>query len=112
MEETVTLREYLKVLNARGEDIDVYVDGLDGIAVCPPIQKLTEVGYAHFAPCLDLPVEGDTIMGTDEDYDELYDYIEEDKGDGGRMELAYEYIRAMAGYCAASDYKKWFVAEE
>lgn len=36
----VTLEEFLHAINIIGDDRDVYVDGIDSIAVCPPV-KLT-----------------------------------------------------------------------
>ena len=86
---------------------DVYVDGIDGIAVCPPV-SLTEEGRKHFENALLLPVEGNCIMGEDKDYDDLSEYEEKNKGDGGRLVLAWEFLRSQAGYCSCSDFDKWF----
>lgn len=92
------------------EDIDLYVDGIDGIAVCPAdeLPMLTPEGYEHFRECFDLNVEGHLIEGADEDYDAMYDYEDNDRGDGGRMYLAWEFISALAGYCSNTNFKKWF----
>ena len=92
------------------EDIDLYVDGIDGIAVCPAdeLPMLTPKGYEHFRDCFDLNVEGNLVEGDDEDYDAMYDYEDNERGDGGRMYLAWEFISALAGYCSATKYEKWF----
>lgn len=92
------------------EDIDLYVDGIDGIAVCPAdeLPMLTPEGYEHFRDCFDLEVEGNLIEGADEDYDAMYDYEDGKTEDGGRMYLAWEFISALAGYCSCSDFDKWF----
>lgn len=92
------------------EDIDLYVDGIDGIAVCPAdeLPMLTPEGYEHFRDCFDLNVEGYLVEGDDEDYDAMYDYEDNDRGDGGRMYLAWELISALAGYCSSTNYEKWF----
>ena len=92
------------------EDIDLYVDGIDGIAVvsADDLPMLTPEGYEHFRDCFDLNVEGHLIEGTDEDYDAMYDFEDGKTEDGGRMYLAWEFISALAGYCAATDFHKWF----
>ena len=104
-----TLGQYLAELK---EDTDVYVDGIgDGMAVCVPVQKLTDEGLRYFGDCLSLSMDEDSpdlVVGTDEDYDNLYEYEEEDKGNGGRLMLAWEFLCAMAGYCSTSKYDKWF----
>lgn len=92
------------------EDIDLYVDGINGIAVvsADELPMLTPEGYEHFRDCFDLNVEGHLVEGDDEDYDAMYDYEDNERGDGGRMYLAWEFISALAGYCSVSDFEKWF----
>lgn len=92
------------------EDIDLYVDGIDGIAVCPAdeLPMLTPEGYEHFKDCFDLNVEGYLVEGDDEDYDAMYDFEDDKREDGGRMYLAWEFISALAGYCSATKFEKWF----
>lgn len=92
------------------EDIDLYVDGIDGIAVvsADDLPMLTPEGYEHFRDCFDLNVVGNLIEGDDEDYDAMYDYEDNDRGDGGRMYLAWEFISALAGYCSNTNFEKWF----
>lgn len=92
------------------EDIDLYVDGIDGIAVvsADDLPMLTPEGYEHFRDCFDLNVVGNLIEGDDEDYDAMYDYEDNDRGDGGRMYLAWEFISALAGYCSNTNFERWF----
>ena len=49
MEKTIkiTLQELLHAINILGDDRDVTVDGIDSIAVCPPV-KMTPAGREHF----------------------------------------------------------------
>lgn len=106
MKKIFTLENLIDSINNAGDDIDVYVDGIDGIAVCPPI-NFTKEGRKHFEAALSLPVEGYCIVGEDKDYNDLYEY-EEGKGDGGRLILAWELLKSLAGYCPSSKYDKWF----
>lgn len=99
----MTLNEFFNYLNSIDEDVDVMVDGIDCIAVCPPV-KLTEEGRKHFAPALELEVEEYCVMGSDEDYDGI------DEGTG-RLSLAWELLSGLAGYCACEDFDKWFEQE-
>lgn len=101
------VRHLINAINLRGEDADVYVDGIDGMAVCPPV-NLTDEGRRHFAAALSLPTEGYCIMGEEKDYDDLFDFIKTGKGEGGRLMLAWDLLKAQAGYCTSSDYDKWF----
>lgn len=47
----VTLEDLLHAINILGEDRDVCVDGIDSIAVCPPV-KMTPAGREHFKQAL------------------------------------------------------------
>lgn len=95
------LKDLFDFINANEEEIDVYVDGIDGIAVCAPV-SLTEEGKKHFADALELEVENYTVMGDDKDYDDL------DNGEGGRLMLAWVLLASLAGYCDVDDFDKWF----
>ena len=107
----MTVKDMLHFSNCQEEDRDIYVDGIDGIAVCGGEIALTSAGMERFGVVLDMEMDGNTIMGNDEDYNNMYDY-EEGKGDGGRLYLAYEFICALAGYCDSSDYTKWFEGDD
>lgn len=107
MKKVFTLENLLDSINNIRKDVDVYVDGLDGIAVCPPV-NFTEAGRKHFETALSLPVEGYCVMGEDKDYADLSEYEENNKGDGGRLLLAWELLKSLAGYCACSDFERWF----
>lgn len=107
MNKVFTLGNLLDSINNSGNDVDVYVDGIDGIAVCSPV-KLTDEGRKHFEAALSLPVKGYWVMGEDKDMDDLYEYEEEGKGNGGRLVLAWELIKSLAGYCPISNFERWF----
>ncbi len=51
-----TLKDLLHAINILGEDCDVFVDGQDAIAVCPPV-KFTKEGLYHFRNALNATVE-------------------------------------------------------
>lgn len=101
------LKDLFEFINANDEDIDVYVDGIDGIAVCAPIE-LTKEGKKHFADALKMEVKNYCVMGNEQDYEDLEKYEENDEGDGGRLMLAWQLLKSLAGYCACDDFEKWF----
>lgn len=86
-------------------DIDVYDDVCDeiGIAFCGPL-KLTEKGREKFGDVLEYPIRiaggGYVAVVCFEDA--------EDKVWKRRLRKAKEFFEAAAGYCADSDYHKWF----
>lgn len=95
-----TLRDLLHAINILGDDRDVVVDGIDIIAVCPPV-KFTPQGLEHFQKALDANVEveykddshwGTYVSDTDEQIDEQ----------------AWNLLSSLAGYCAESKFNKWF----
>lgn len=94
------VKDLFEFINANECDVDVYVDGIDGIAVCAPV-KLTNKGKRHFAKALELEVKSYTIMGNDKDYEDL------EKGKG-RLVLAWELLKSLAGYCSCENFDKWF----
>lgn len=110
MKTKFTLDKLLDSINNAGNDVDVYVDAIDGIAVCPPV-IFTKEGREHFKAALSLPVEGYCVMGEDQDYEDLYEYEEKRKGDGGRLLLTWELLKSLAGYCPSSKFEKWFKEE-
>ena len=102
---------FFEYLTTRTDDVDVYVDGIDGIAFCPEAFQLTNAGEEKFRDCFNLEMDGDTVMGEEKDYDDLYEFDEENKGNGGRLQLAWEFLCAMAGFCSSKDFSKWFIEE-
>lgn len=108
----LTLREMIHYLNAMEEDVDIYVDGLDGCAVVGGDIALTPAGKRKFGKVLDMHLEGHTVVGTDKDYEDLDAFEEDGKGDGGRLNLAMFFIRALAGYCSCENYDKWFEGDD
>jgi hypothetical protein len=104
MEKTnYTLRDLLRAISVLQDDRDVVVDGADfAIAVVGTDGiVMTPAALEHFKGALELPVEGNVIMGEDKDYDD-YD------NRTGRIFDAVELLRALAGYCSAENYEKWF----
>ena len=99
-----TLQDLLHAINILGDDRDVTVDGIDSIAVCPPV-KLTPAGRKHFKQALAARViieyKDDSHRCTCvSDADEKLD------------EMAWDLLRALAGYCYDDDYDKWFEGKE
>ena len=86
-------------------DIDVYDDVCDGIGIafCGPL-KLTEQGKEKFAEVLGYNVKLECDEVAIICIDDPADYVWE-----ARLEKATEFFEAAAGYCADSDYHKWFV---
>lgn len=89
-------------------DIDVYDDVCEelGIAFCGPL-VLTEAGREKFGEVLDYEISlrtgtwcGDiAIVHVDDADEEIWKR---------RLKKAKEFFYAAAGYCASSDYDKWF----
>ena len=99
----ITLREFIKAHNIIESDIDVYVDGIDGIAVVFPLE-LTEVGEEYFKDALDMCwVEngGSCIEWESDDTDD-------EDGIPNCAWLAWQLLKAQAGYCSVENFDKWF----
>lgn len=88
-------------------DIDVYDDVCEelGIAFCGP-QKLTIEGEKEFADVMDYQVElfnngceTIAIVKIDDPEDAVWEK---------RLERAELFFEGAAGYCACSDYDRWF----
>ncbi|MDE6339592.1 MAG: hypothetical protein K2K97_07390 [Muribaculaceae bacterium] len=98
-----TLQDLLHAINILGDDRDVTVDGIDSIAVCPPI-KMTPAGREHFKQALTANVvveyENDSHQYTCvSDADEKID------------QMAWELLSSLAGYCYVDGYDQWFEGE-
>lgn len=106
------VRELLHYINCMEKDVDVYVDGIDGIAVCGGEIALTPAGMAEFGEVLEMEMDDYYIVGSDDDYGDLQDYRVEDKGDGGRLQKAWEFLCSLAGYCSCDNYDKWFKGDD
>ena len=86
-------------------DVDVVDDVCEElyIAFCGPV-KLTEEGQKHFADALEIEVkptyDSDLWLVCVDDADEsVWKH---------RLKVAKQFFRSAAGYCADSDFKKWF----
>ena len=90
-------------------DIDVYDDVCEelGIAFCGPCE-LTEEGQKEFAEVMDYEIEinNDSYGGLscatvliDDPADKVWK---------SRLRKAIKFFHAAAGYCACSDYDRWF----
>lgn len=90
-------------------DIDVYDDVCEELAIafCGP-QKLTEEGEKKFSEVMDYEIEinphsyGDMPAAI-----VLIDDPDEDVWED-RLGKAKEFFESAAGYCACSDYDRWF----
>ncbi len=97
------LGEYIKYLDRKGDDVDVFVDGIDSIAYCPTT-KFTPEGKAYFKEALEKCYV--------DDYDDvvMWDNDETDDEDGvpACAHLAWELFASLAGYCSVDNFSKWF----
>lgn len=100
----ISLEELLHAINILGDDRDVTVDGIDAIAVCPPI-KLTPEGRKHFQKALTANVN---VEYKDDSHCGTYVSDADEKID----EMAWDFLSSLAGYCGADDYDQWFEGEE
>lgn len=98
-----TLKDLLHAINILGDDRDVTVDGVDTIAVCPPV-KITPEGQKHFQEALEATVQveykedshwGTYVSNEDEEIDQK----------------AWHFLASLAGYCDEDEYNKWFEAD-
>lgn len=99
-----TLKDLLHAINILGDDRDVTVDGIDTIAVCPPV-KFTPEGQKHFQKALNATVEveykNDSHRAT---------YVSDDEEDVD--EAAWNLLASLAGYCEESKFDKWFEGKD
>ena len=103
MKKKHTLREYINANNILESDIDVYVDGIEGLAVVFPIEFTAE-GEKHFKDALDkcwVEPGSNIIEWSNDDTDD-------DDGIPKVAYLAWDLIAASAGWCTISDHKQWF----
>lgn len=97
---TTTLKDLLHAINITGDDRDVFVDGIDTIAVCPPV-KFTPEGLQHFQKALEAKVE---VEYRDDDHWGTYVSDADESVD----EQAWNLLASLAGYCSESKFSKWF----
>ena len=92
------IREFIN----REDDIDVYDDVCEalGIAFCGPL-KLTAEGKREFADVLDYDIDADEAYCCATVHIDGPDWK-------SRLKRAKTFFYAAAGYCADSDYQKWF----
>ena len=100
----VTLQELLHAINILGDEQNVTVDGIDTIAVCPPV-KMTPAGRKHFEQALTANVNVE--YKNDSHWDRYVSDAEEKIN-----QMAWELLSALAGYCYADNYDQWFEGEE
>ncbi len=99
-----TLKDLLHAINIIGDDFDVTVDGVDAIAVCPPV-KITPEGQKYFKEALEATVQVE--YHSDDSYWGTYVSNEDDEID----QKAWHFLTSLAGHCDEDDYNKWFEAE-
>lgn len=90
-----TLKDLLHSINVLEEDVDVIVDGLDAIAVCPPV-KITPEGVKKFEKTLNIECDSCLVGGNSSEEE---------------CEEAWEFLASLAGYCECENYDKWFDGE-
>lgn len=95
-----TLQDLLHAINLLGDDRDVFVDGIDSIAVCPPV-NFTPAGREHFKKALAANVEVHYDSYGHEDT-----YVSD--ADEDTNVKAWELLAALAGYCDSDGYGQWF----
>lgn len=95
----ITLQELLHAINILGDDRDVTVDGIDSIAVCPPV-KMTPAGREHFKQALTANVNVEYSGNYVSDDDEKIN------------QMAWDLLKALAGYCYADSYDQWFEGDK
>ena len=85
-------------------DIDVYDDVCEELAIafCGALE-LTDAGKEHFAEVLDY----DMVVYEDGEYSVAICCVDGDKWKR-RLRKAEEFFDSAAGYCAVSDYERWF----
>ena len=97
-----TLQDLLHAINILGDDRDVCVDGIDSIAVCPPV-KFTPEGKKHFKQALTANV----VVEYENGHQDTYVCDADEKIN----EMAWELLKALAGYCYADGFDQWFEGE-
>lgn len=95
-----TLKDLLHAINILGDDRDVCVDGYETLAVCPPV-KLTPEGKKHFEQALTANVIVDYKNDS-----HMYTCVSD--ADDKITEMAWELLKALAGYCYADGFDQWF----
>ena len=95
-----TLKDLLHAINILGDDRDVTVDGIDSIAVCPPV-KITLEGQKHFQEALEAAVQ---VEYKDDSHRGTYVSNEDEEID----QKAWHFLASLAGYCEESKFDKWF----
>lgn len=95
-----TLRDLLHAINVLGDDRDVLVDGIDAIAVCPPV-KITPAGLEYFKKALNAAVE---VEYKNDEHRATYVSNSDEEIDAA----AWGLLTSLAGYCADIYFKKWF----
>lgn len=95
-----TLKDLLHAINILGDDRNVTVDGIDVIAVCPPV-KFTSDGLEHFHKALGATVEVEYKNDSHRDT-----YVSDDDEDVN--DEAWNLLASLAGYCSESKFNNWF----
>lgn len=99
-----TLKDLLHAINILGDVRDVTVDGIDSIAVCPPV-KITPEGQRYFQEALEATVE---VEYKDDCHYSTYVSNDDEEVD----EEAWNLLRSLAGSCSEIKFKRWFEGEK
>lgn len=101
---TVTLQDLLHAINIIGDDCDVYVDGIDTIAVCPPV-KMTPAAREHFKQALTANVNVEYVNNS---HRQTFVSDDDEKID----KMAWDLLSSLAGYCYVDGYDQWFEGDD
>lgn len=119
-----SVAQFLSMMNAFENDVDVVVDGTDTYIACVGGDiKFTPKGKEYFKDALELPMQGYCVFGEPQDYEDLdkWDewYYENWDNEGNtqsepysRLRKASELFNALAGYCPSNKYEQWFEGED
>lgn len=99
------VKDFIELCNREFLDVDVYDNVCEelGIAYCGDSIELTTEGKEHFKEALEFDIDYDA------DYSTAIVDIDDVEGVWQKkLRKAKEFFYAAAGYCADSDYQKWF----
>lgn len=102
----MTLRSYLEYINDNNEEATLCLRGIGSIDISSPL-LLTEEGEEYFGSVLDMDVYNNTVIGTDQDNEDLRIFQDEKKGNGGRLMQVWELLSVLSGYCPSDEYSRF-----
>lgn len=98
-----TLKDLLHAINIIGEDRDVFVDGIDAIAVCPLV-KLTKYGLEYYKQALEAEVVVDYNT-----FGHVGTYVSDEEEINDK---AWQLLCDLAGNCGCNHFDKCFEGDD